>query len=242
MKLRNTVLLVSAVAMAAMVQTAQAQVTLQSLADTPGATLTIGDKTFSNFGFTTSLADAGELNTEAAGLLVTAYAGNGIVGAVGVDYLDFSGLIAVDNTHGSADLLGDLKITYTVTANPGSISMIDQQYTPNAVPSQGQIIIGETVANNGNIVGNSTLTLNPTDLSDPQAEAGDNLVIDPSQNVLNVEKDISIDAFAGSLVGLSDVQQSFHQVPEPTTVLAGALLLLPLGASTLRILRRNRMS
>jgi hypothetical protein len=29
-------------------------------------------------------------------------------------------------------------------------------------------------------------------------------------------------------------------VPEPTTVLAGALLLLPFGASTLRILRRNR--
>ena len=31
-------------------------------------------------------------------------------------------------------------------------------------------------------------------------------------------------------------------VPEPTTMIAGALLLLPLGASTLRILRRNRMS
>jgi hypothetical protein len=29
-------------------------------------------------------------------------------------------------------------------------------------------------------------------------------------------------------------------VPEPATVIAGALLLLPLGASTLRILRRNR--
>ena len=29
-------------------------------------------------------------------------------------------------------------------------------------------------------------------------------------------------------------------VPEPTTILAGALLLLPIGASTIRILRRNR--
>lgn len=29
-------------------------------------------------------------------------------------------------------------------------------------------------------------------------------------------------------------------VPEPTTMIAGALLLLPFGASTLRILRRNR--
>jgi hypothetical protein len=31
-------------------------------------------------------------------------------------------------------------------------------------------------------------------------------------------------------------------VPEPTTVIASALLLLPFGASTLRILRRNRMA
>jgi Domain of unknown function (DUF4114) len=31
-------------------------------------------------------------------------------------------------------------------------------------------------------------------------------------------------------------------VPEPTTVIAGALLLLPFGASTLRILRKNRVA
>ena len=37
--------------------------------------------------------------------------------------------------------------------------------------------------------------------------------------------------------GLSDVP-----VPEPTTVIAGALLLLPFGASTLRMLRRNRVA
>ena len=29
-------------------------------------------------------------------------------------------------------------------------------------------------------------------------------------------------------------------VPEPTTMIAGALLLLPFGASTLRMLRKNR--
>jgi hypothetical protein len=33
---------------------------------------------------------------------------------------------------------------------------------------------------------------------------------------------------------------SFSTVPEPTTMIAGALLLLPFGASTLRILRKNR--
>ena len=30
-----------------------------------------------------------------------------------------------------------------------------------------------------------------------------------------------------------------YAVPEPTTMIAGALLLLPFGASTLRILRRR---
>jgi hypothetical protein len=35
-------------------------------------------------------------------------------------------------------------------------------------------------------------------------------------------------------------QDSYTPVPEPTTMIAGALLLLPFGASTLRILRRNR--
>jgi len=36
------------------------------------------------------------------------------------------------------------------------------------------------------------------------------------------------------------VQDQLVVVPEPTTMIAGALLLLPFGASTLRILRRNR--
>lgn len=36
------------------------------------------------------------------------------------------------------------------------------------------------------------------------------------------------------------VQDQLVIVPEPTTMIAGALLLLPFGASTLRILRRNR--
>jgi F0F1-type ATP synthase assembly protein I len=31
-------------------------------------------------------------------------------------------------------------------------------------------------------------------------------------------------------------------VPEPTTLISGVLLLLPFGASTLRILRKNRTS
>jgi hypothetical protein len=38
------------------------------------------------------------------------------------------------------------------------------------------------------------------------------------------------------------VQDQLVIVPEPTTMIAGALLLLPFGASTLRILRKNRVA
>jgi hypothetical protein len=238
MKLRNRVLIVGAVVMAALVQTAQATTTLGDLIT--GGTITDGNLTFSDFGFSSSL-DTAELTADADSLIVTSYLGGGAHGGVpGAIYLDFSGFIGVNNS-GSSSLIGDLKLTYTVTASPGSINYIDQQYTPNAVPTSGQIIIGETVAYQGNNVANSTLTLTPTDLSDPKAEAGDNLYVNPSENVLNVVKDISIAANGGDLVGLSDVEQSFHPVPEPTTVIAGVLLLLPLGASTIRILRRNRI-
>jgi hypothetical protein len=37
-------------------------------------------------------------------------------------------------------------------------------------------------------------------------------------------------------------QYEVSAVPEPTTMIAGALLLLPFGASTLRILRKNRVA
>jgi len=33
---------------------------------------------------------------------------------------------------------------------------------------------------------------------------------------------------------------NFEFVPEPTTMIAGVMMLLPFGASTLRFLRKNR--
>jgi hypothetical protein len=49
--------------------------------------------------------------------------------------------------------------------------------------------------------------------------------------------DLNLEWF-GNDFALDDI--SVALVPEPTTIVAGALLLLPFGASTLRILRRNR--
>lgn len=207
-----------------------AQVYTDTLGDlvANNGTLTIGDKTFSEFGWTPSGAAGAQLGAQAANLVVSASIVNGIY------YLDYSGLIAVNNLIGAGSLSGQLLLSYTVTANAGSIAMIDQNYTPNALPVQGnQIIIGETVRNVGGvIVGNSTLMLNPSDFSDPNPEPGDNLNINPSANQLFVVKDIVITAAPGQLVGLSDVAQSFHQVPEPGTLLLGSL-----GGGLLLLLR-----
>jgi hypothetical protein len=46
--------------------------------------------------------------------------------------------------------------------------------------------------------------------------------------------DVNINSTPGN------VQFDLESVPEPTTMIAGALLLLPFGASTIRILRKNR--
>ena len=223
-------------AMVAMIQTAQASFLLGDLVANNGS-ITVGDKTFSNFGYVGSLAAGPALAEQAAGLTVTA-----VRDSETLYHLDFAGALTVNNLLGANALLGDIQLSYTVTVNAPNraIFMIDQSYTPNGLPVAGnQIIIGETVRNNSITYANSTLTLNPADLSDPIPEAGDSLMVIPPQIRLNVIKDILIATAPGQLVGLSDVQQSFHQVPEPTTMIAGALLLLPFGASTLRMLRRR---
>jgi hypothetical protein len=202
--------------------------TLAGLAN--GGTLTIDDKTFSDF----SYQFFGLTAFDPTAITVTASESGG------VDYLNWVGSFAVNNTAGTANLIGDVTLTYTVTANPGSINMIDQAYTPLPATTQssGQIIIGETVANSlGITVANSTLTLNPPVLSDPPAQPGDNLNINPSENQLFVSKDILIIAYGGNLVGLSNVEQSFHQVPEPSVMLLGSL-----GGGLLLFLKSRRQA
>ena len=233
MKLRNSVIAIAAVAMAATIQTAQAAFT-DNLADliANNGSLTIDDKTFSGF----SILGSGLTSFNAANIIVTAYYNP----ATGYDYLTWSGKITLA---GGGPVTADLKLNYIVTASAGAIDMIDQAYTGSA--GGGLLAIDETVATGsfgGTVVGNSHLT--GYDFSDPPAESNDNLDIVPPDTLLYVTKDITlaIPNDSTTLVTISQVTQSFHQVPEPTTMIAGALLLLPLGASTLRILRRNRMS
>jgi hypothetical protein len=233
MKIRNIAAIAATIATVATIQSAQAAFsdTLADLIANHG-TLTIDDKTFS--GFNATLSGAPLTSFDTASIIVNASM------AGGVDYLTWNGNIAIAS---SSTVVGDLKLNYIVTANPGSINMIDQSYTGSA--SAGSFLaIDETVATGafgGPIVASSHL--NGVVLSQTDPTVGPNLIVNPAQSVLWVTKDISLATVGAGLVTISQVSQSFHQVvPEPTTVIAGALLLLPFGVSTLRIMRKNRIS
>ena len=49
----------------------------------------------------------------------------------------------------------------------------------------------------------------------------------------------AVDYIASFFVG-REFNTEFTPVPEPTTIVAGAMLLLPFGMSTLRMLRKSR--
>jgi hypothetical protein len=226
-------ILAAVIGMMAAFQTAQAALsttaTLAELAE--GGSIGIGDKTFSNFGY----QQFGLTSFDAQSIVVTAS-----IGQDDVYYLTWTGNMALSS---SGATVADLLLTYVVTADPGQIVMIDQSYTGSA--QNGMLAVDETVATGafgGPIVAQSHLTADLSSQSDPSLYPS--LVVNPAQSVLYVTKDIAFATFErGGFVTISSVSQSFHQtvVPEPSTVVAGALLLLPFGVSTLRILRRNKV-
>ncbi len=238
MKLRIAITVAAAVAMVGMVQSARASLATESaylnvLAN--GGSLSVGDKTFTGFGDVPS----GLTSFDASGILVTAT-------EVTSTYYTLTWVGNISLT-GTATASADLFLSYTVTATGGGIGSIDQSYTGGVTPpGQGTLLVTETAYAGGVQVAKSTLD---TTLSQepPITYVGDNLIIDPAQSTLNIDKDIvlTIDPITGpATASISGIEQSFEEVavPEASTIIAGALLLLPFGASTLRILRRNRMA
>ncbi len=208
-------------------QTAPSGVTLASLAN--GGTLSIDNKIFSGF----SYQDNGLTSFDPSQIFVTATESDG------VDYLTWSGPMSFSSSGFST---ADLLLNYIVTVTPGGtpIDWIDQSYTGSA--RNGLLAVDETAATGafgGTVVGYSHLQVG--DMSDPPAETvqGDNLIINPSQSVLYVTKDIGfavISTDVGSIT-IDQVVQSFHQIPEP-----GTMLLCSLGGGLLLLLRFRRQA
>ena len=172
---------------------------------TNGGTFTIGDKTFSGFSYTAS----GLTSFDPTAITVTATESGGI------DYLTWTGNISlVSGGFASASLT----LSYTVTANPSSISMIDQRYTGSV--TSGSVMINETVTSAG--APTAHIQLSDYDVSDPNTypsgpfDAGEDdlLSIAPAQSTLYVTKSISFVVIGGSIT-IDQVEQSFHQVSPP---------------------------
>jgi hypothetical protein len=157
----------------------------------------------------------------------------------GVDFLTWTGSISlVSGGFASADLL----LNYIVTANPGTISMIDQRYSGNV--QDGSLLINETATSAGAPTAHSQLSVNDT--SDPNTypsgpfDVGESdlLSVNPPQSTLYVTKDLSLVVLsAGGSVNIDLVEQSFHQVPEPSAILLGSL-----GGGLLVFLRSRRQA
>ena len=197
-----------------------------------GGTIAIGDKVFSGFGYQSS----GLTAFDPSAITVTASESGG------VDYLTWSGNIAlVSGGAASADLV----LNYIVTANPGAISMIDQRYI--GVAQNGSLLITETATSAGAPTASSQLSAGfVNDPSDPNnypsgpfdVGEGDLLSVAPAQATLYVIKDISLAVLAGGgSITVTQVEQSFHQVPEPGTILLGSL-----GGGLLLFLRSRRQA
>jgi hypothetical protein len=185
---------------------------LYNLATTPGATLSIGDKTFS--GFTYKNANLTSFN--ASDIEVTA-------SQVGDNYfLTWGGNMSlVTGGEATADLL----LNYTVTATDGQIFAIDQNYTGSADPAGGAFLsVKENAYAPGNVTPAASSYLNENIDSTSFTNVG--AILTPAQPVLNVTKDIGFGVVDGGFITISQVEQSFEQVeaaPEPTSI--GCFLL-----------------
>ena len=200
-------------------QTTPVSGTLANLAN--GGTLTFDDKIFSGFSYYPSGSSLTSFDPTA--ITVTASESGGI------DYLTWTGNISFTSR---SVAVADLLLNYIVTSTGQPIDMIDQSYAGSA--NNGMLAIDETAAIGsfgGQVVGYSHLEIGDT--SDPTGEPvqGDNLNINPAQSVLYVTKDISLAVIPPSggsgYITIDQVEQSFHQVPEPTTT---GCFLLGLGA------------
>lgn len=195
-----------------------------------GGSITIGDKTFADFGFASAQFQATDATVEAT------------VDQRGVYHLTFSGPFISYNSAAS-----DLHLAYSVATTSGLplIVGIDQSFELTTGGTGGYVLIGETVRRDsfsGATVAQSSLAHltgfpDMEDLQDPIEEplTGDQLQINPGLSKVYVTKDVFALGLPGGMAGPSRLVQSFHQLPinVPDGGSTVALLGLALGAVAL---------
>jgi hypothetical protein len=201
----------------------------------PGATLQQGDKIFGNFTWTGPIA-ANQINITgigdgSAGNLYGIEIGGPIASPFGGGIIDLQLHYSVTIAPGYNNLISDIHQFANVGGSPDSLVAI----TESVLNAPGGLQVAISHVGEGINYAN----FDPTD---PVAELNDTLVLGTPLHQVWINKDIYLAAAPGGSAQATIIDQRFSQtaVPEPTTMIAGALLLLPFGASTLRILRKNR--
>lgn len=202
---------------------------LGSLISSNGS-ISIGDKIFADFGFTSASFSANSATVTPS------------IDASGAYTLTFQGpWVSFNNPVGST-----LGFSYTVEATgPGMrISNIGQSFVLSAGGAGGNISVVESVKDGiaGPLLAKSTtgfITSSLFDLEDPAPEAGqgDQLAVTPLKTKVNVSTVVTLKSNLRGGVGATTIAQHFSQVSVPET---GATLSL-LGASLfgIGIIRRK---
>lgn len=196
-----------------------------------GGTLTIGDKTFSDFIWSPSpgapAANQINVTTEKFGDMEYGFELQGPMSVAGINSIDMG-------------------LTYTVTVRPGGDQIIDLYNSVVAGVSlgDGSVDVTENVHSGGfagTIVGHASVgmsviggvvTYHP---QSPPPQLGDIATFAPQQ-VITVQKDIFLQGLsAGSDVSATVIEQGFSEVPEPGTYAA----VFGLGLVGFSILRKR---
>ena len=188
----------------------------------PGGNIVVGDKTFTNFGYTFTGDMPGPVGVNV--VPITDDAGN-----FGIRFQ--AAFIDLPSSVGGSDAL----ITYKVTAGPGRlISDAHIEGNPNLLGTTGSISVTETFLPLGQ---NDEFTMKIyDDEGQPVPKLVDNTIFTTPVQSLDVQKDIlAIVPTTASSATMSFVDQTFSQIPEP----ASALLVLG-GIAILGFARKRR--
>lgn len=187
-------------------------VSLASLTNT-GGDLVVGDKDFTDFSIQSLDFTAGEIG-------VTPITKNGDFG------IRFSG--PIDATAGGADLILNYQVSVTNSANLISAANLSFIGSVNGGPGFAEVT--EEVETNNLFAGEMSVFATAT-----SNKFSDSLAITPPQPLLALSKDVVVDATLPVFASISEIDQTFTQVPEPSV-----LVLVAAGFAGFALLRRRR--
>jgi hypothetical protein len=168
----------------------------------------------SSFNFTSGFT----VNSEVGGTLL-----NGLTGS-------FTSSPSGAFTFGSVTQSGNV---YTATVNTSPSAVLNLS---GLTADVAWITISTSGANGG--LGNLSINVNNISYAGSNADLQELAAI--GSGILTVS--FNTTKHLGDNIGAINYTGSYQSVPEPSTVVAGALLILPFGVSTMRILRKSKVS